>query len=122
MTRIALCDNELTVLEELHLLLKRYSARRDQDLETAGFDSPLEPVAAMERGAGFDVLPAHLASCRCVLRVHRSCFVNMDCIQRLSCRAIVPSRGAEIPIPRGRYPERKMPFLEYAAGKGRVLL
>lgn len=244
MARIALCDDEPADLEELRMLLERYGARRGQELETALFSSPLELMAAMERGVRFDLLlldilmpgqsgietageirqhgwstriiflssspefgvqaygveasqyllkpigeealfPAldavldscrleragsfflrckggivrveptrieygeirqrkllvHMASgrslestagmdelmerlsaYRCFLRVHRSYFVNMDCVQQLSYRAMILTGGAKIPIPRGRYNELKRLFLEYAAGKGQVLL
>lgn len=244
MARIALCDNEPSELEKLGLLLELYGARRGQELETALFDSPLELMAAMERGVRFDLLlldilmpgqngieaageirqhgwntrivflssspefgvqaygveasqyllkpireealfpvldavldtcrpeqagsfllhckggivrvePARieygeirqrkllvhmmsgrclesttgmdellecLAPYRCFLRVHRSYFVNMDCIQQMSYRAIILSGGARIPLPRGRYNELKDRFLEYAVGKGQALL
>lgn len=244
MARIALCDNEPSDLEGLRLLLDQYGVRRGQEMEAALFSSPLELLAAMERGVRFDLLlldilmpgqsgieaareirqhgwnariiflssspefgvqaygveasqyllkpvveetlfpvldavldsckperagsfllrckggivriePArieygeichrkllvHMASGRslestagmdelmeylsaygCFLRVHRSYFVNMDCIQQLSYRAIILSSGAKIPIPRGRYNELKNLFLEYATRKGQVLL
>lgn len=244
MARIALCDNDPADLEGLRLLLERYGARRGQEMEAAPFGSPLELIAAMERGVRFDlllldilmpgqngiqtageirqhgwetrivllssspefgvqaygvgasqyllkpireenlfpVLDALLDACgqerpdslllRCkggitrvepmrieygevrrrkllihmasgrslestagmdellarlsgyssFLRVHRSYFVNMDCIRQLSYRAVVLTCGAEIPIPRGKYSELKRVFLEYAVGKGQVPL
>lgn len=78
---------------------------------------------SLERTAGMDDLPARLSSAySSFLRVHRSYFVSMDCIQQLSCRAIVLTCGAEIPIPREKYSELKKLFLGYAAGKGQVPL
>lgn len=77
---------------------------------------------SLESTLGMDELLDHLSAYGCFLRVHRSYFVNMDCIQQLSYRAMVLSGGAKLPIPRGKYNELKNRFLKYATGKGQVLL
>lgn len=76
----------------------------------------------LESTAGMEELLAGLSSHSCFLRVHRSYFVNMDCIQQLSYRAMLLSSGAKVPIPRGRYNELKSLFLKYAIRKGQALL
>lgn len=116
MERIALCDNEPPDREELHLFLEQYGTRWGQEIGAALSSSPLELVA------GMDELLEHLSAYRCFLRVHRSCFVDMDHIRQFSYRAVILCCGAKIPVPRGRYNELKNSFLEYATRKGQVLL
>lgn len=56
MIRIAFCDDDPTELDRLRGLLDRYRAEREPELEYAAFRSPLDLLAAMERGARFDLL------------------------------------------------------------------
>ena len=56
MIKIAFCDDELSVLNELRILLERYRAERDQKMEYAAFQSPLELLAEIEKGVRFDIL------------------------------------------------------------------
>ena len=54
--KIAFCDDELSVLYELRILLDEYRVECNQDILYTAFQSPLELVAEIEKGARFDVL------------------------------------------------------------------
>ena len=56
MIKIAFCDDELSVLNELRILLDRYRLERNQEIEYTLFQSPLELLAEIERGTRFDIL------------------------------------------------------------------
>lgn len=56
MIKIAFCDDELSVLNELRVLLDQYRVERNCELDYAVFQSPLELLAEIERGARFDIL------------------------------------------------------------------
>lgn len=56
MMKIALCDDEAAVRDEVLALLKQYSADRGRELYAVPFGDPLEMLASMEKGAQFDVL------------------------------------------------------------------
>lgn len=56
MVRIAFCDDELSELNELRALLAQYRAERRQEIDCAAFQSPLDLLAAVERGVRFDIL------------------------------------------------------------------
>lgn len=56
MIKIAFCDDEISVLNELRILLDRYRAERNQEIEYAVFHSPLELLAQIEKGARYDIL------------------------------------------------------------------
>ncbi|MDE7230487.1 MAG: LytTR family DNA-binding domain-containing protein [Oscillospiraceae bacterium] len=56
MIRTAFCDDELSVLNELSSLLNRYCAEHGKEIEYTAFQSPLELLAAVERGTRFDVI------------------------------------------------------------------
>lgn len=56
MVKIALCDNECSAREELQTLLDQYNTQRRQEMDTTAYCSSLELLAAMDRGARFDVL------------------------------------------------------------------
>lgn len=56
MMKIALCDDEPAVREEVRSFLEQYRTQRKRDLEAVTFRGPLEMLAAMERGAQFDIL------------------------------------------------------------------
>lgn len=56
MIRIAFCDDDCAVLNELRILLERYRAERGQEMEYAAFQSPLELLAEIEKGVRFDIL------------------------------------------------------------------
>ena len=66
MIKIAFCDDDLSVLKELSILMDRYRVERNQDITYAAFHSPLELLA--ER----DALPEHSGeSCAVLPRVRR---------------------------------------------------
>lgn len=56
MIRIAFCDDELSELKQLQELLDRYRVERNREIGYTAFHSPLDLLAAVERGARFDVL------------------------------------------------------------------
>lgn len=56
MLKIAFCDDEIPILNELRMLLDQYRVERNQEIEYAAFQSPLDLLAVMERGVRFDVL------------------------------------------------------------------
>ena len=56
MIRCAFCDDELSVLNELRILLDQYRVERNQEITYAVFQSPLELLAEIEKGARFDIL------------------------------------------------------------------
>ena len=56
MIKIAFCDDELSILNELRILLDQYRVERNQEITYAVFQSPLELLAEIEKGARFDIL------------------------------------------------------------------
>ncbi len=56
MLRIAFCDDDLSVLNEINLLLQQYCTERSQEMEYAAFFSPLELLAEMEKRMHWDIL------------------------------------------------------------------
>lgn len=56
MIRLAFCDDDCAVLRKLEALLDRYCAERELELSRASFQSPLDLLSAIERGARYDIL------------------------------------------------------------------
>ena len=56
MIKVAFCDDDLSILEELSALIDRYRVDRNQEMEYAAFQSPLELLAEIEKGMRLDVL------------------------------------------------------------------
>lgn len=56
MIKIAFCDDDLSVLEEIGALLEQYRAKRNKEMICTAFHSPLELLAEMEKGMCLDVL------------------------------------------------------------------
>ena len=56
MIQIGFCDDELSILSELRVLLDHYRVERNVEITSAAFQSPLELLAEVERGARFDIL------------------------------------------------------------------
>lgn len=54
--KAALCDDDLSVLNELNLLIGQYVAERGQQIVCTAFNSPLELLNATAQGNCFDVL------------------------------------------------------------------
>lgn len=56
MIKIAFCDDDLSVLKEMHGLLDRYGTAYHQEMECFFFHSPLELLAEIEKGLRLDIL------------------------------------------------------------------
>lgn len=56
MIKVAFCDDDLSTLNELNILLDQYRIERNMDIMYAAFQSPLELLASIEKGMRFDVL------------------------------------------------------------------
>lgn len=56
MIRVAFCDDDAGVLEEMRVFLDRYRAERGREIGGWAFRSSVELLAEMEQGARFDVL------------------------------------------------------------------
>lgn len=56
MIKVAFCDDELSVLNELRVLLDQYRVERNQEIDYVTFQSPLDLLAEIERGTRFDIL------------------------------------------------------------------
>ncbi|MDE5587619.1 MAG: LytTR family DNA-binding domain-containing protein [Acetatifactor sp.] len=56
MIRVALCDDDQSVLSGINALMDQYRERCDQDIECIAFHSSLELLAEIEKGVRFDVL------------------------------------------------------------------
>lgn len=54
--KIAICDDELSVLTELNRLLGEYCAEYEREVEWEAFQSPLELLVGMEQSGRYDVL------------------------------------------------------------------
>ena len=56
MVRIAFCDDDISVLNELRVLLDRYRVGRNCEVDYVIFNSPLNLLAEIERGVRYDIL------------------------------------------------------------------
>ena len=56
MIKVAFCDDDLSVLNQLNTLIDKYRVERNQDIVYADFNSPLELMAQIEKGLCLDVL------------------------------------------------------------------
>ncbi len=56
MINIAFCDDELSMLNEIGILLEQYRMKRKQDIRYTAFHSPFDLLAEIERGARYDAL------------------------------------------------------------------
>ncbi|MBO5153206.1 MAG: response regulator transcription factor [Eubacterium sp.] len=56
MIKIAFCDDDSTVLSDLHRLLALYRAQKDIEIDDTSFHSPLDLIAEIEQGTRFDIL------------------------------------------------------------------
>lgn len=56
MIKVAFCDDDLSVLKELSVLMDRYRVERNQDITYAAFHSPLELLSEVERGTRLDII------------------------------------------------------------------
>ena len=56
MIKIAFCDDERSVIDKLSTLMDKYSAERNIKIEYAAFCNPFDLLAAIERGACYDII------------------------------------------------------------------
>ena len=56
MVKIAFCDDDIAVVQQITALLNKYRETRDQPMKCHAFESSLELLAAMEQGLRPDVL------------------------------------------------------------------
>lgn len=56
MIKVAFCDDDMAVLDDLKGLIDRYSTKRKQKVECTAFYSALELLAKIEKGVRYDVL------------------------------------------------------------------
>lgn len=56
MVKIAICDDDSAVRDELSALLNQYRAQQDSEMSIDVFQASLDLLNAMERGSRFDVL------------------------------------------------------------------
>ena len=56
MIKVAFCDDDLNILNEISSLLDEYRVERNQEIMYAAFHSPLELLAEIEKGMQLDVL------------------------------------------------------------------
>lgn len=56
MIKVAFCDDEMSMLNEINVLINRYRERCNQEIVYVSFSSSLELLAEIERGMRFDVL------------------------------------------------------------------
>ena len=56
MIKIGFCDDDISTLDELNALLGQYRLERNNDITYTTFQSPLELLTEIEKGALFDIL------------------------------------------------------------------
>lgn len=56
MIKVAICDDEVSVLTELRELFYQYRTERNLDMQCAAFCSPLELMVELEKGASYDAI------------------------------------------------------------------
>lgn len=56
MIKVAVCDDELSILNELEVLINRYRVEHNQDIVYKTFQSPVELLTEIEKGMCWDVL------------------------------------------------------------------
>ncbi len=56
MIKVAFCDDELSALNEIRVLLDRYCAERNQEIGCTAFHGPLELLSEIENGLRPDIL------------------------------------------------------------------
>lgn len=56
MVKVAICDDELSILSELSELIRKYRVQHNQEIVYTAFQSPLELLNEAEKGMCWDVL------------------------------------------------------------------
>lgn len=82
----------------------------------------MENGQILEGAGSMDKLYEQLSQYENFVRSHRSFLINMEYIQKISCRAITMENLEEIPIPHGKCSEIKNRYLEYVFDRKQVLI
>ena len=56
MIKVAFCDDDLSVLNEISVLLDQYRVDRNKEITYTAFNNPLELMAEIEKGMRVDIL------------------------------------------------------------------
>ena len=56
MIKLAFCDDEIAILNQLRILIDQYRVKCNQEIDYTAFHSPLDLLAEIERGTRFDIL------------------------------------------------------------------
>lgn len=56
MIKVAFCDDDMSVLDEIERLLDQYCEKQNREIRYASFQNSLELLAEIEKGMCFDVL------------------------------------------------------------------
>ena len=56
MIKLAFCDDEIAILNQIRSLLDQYRVKRNQEIEYTAYQSPLELLAGIEKGLRYDIL------------------------------------------------------------------
>lgn len=56
MVKLAFCDDDLSVLNDISILIDKYRVERNKDIRYTAFHSPLELLSEIEKGTRYDVL------------------------------------------------------------------
>ena len=56
MVKVAFCDDDISMLDEIQVLIDGYRLKQNREIEYTAFHSPLELLAVIEQGIRFDVL------------------------------------------------------------------
>ena len=56
MIKVAFCDDDLSILSEISVLLDQYRVEKNLEITYAAFHSPLDLLAEIDKGMRLDVL------------------------------------------------------------------
>lgn len=56
MIKVAFCDDDLSVLKDLSMLMDKYRAEKNQEIVYTSFNDPLTLLAEVEKGNGADII------------------------------------------------------------------
>lgn len=96
MIKIAFCDDDLSALNEIKVLLDQYRAEHKREIVYAVFCSPFELLAEIEKGMRWDIFDCEKA---------QRCSLVLRCKSGISL--------TKIPIPHGKCSEIKRRYLTY---------
>ena len=84
MIRIAICDDEKKILDEVSGYIKNYAEKKSKEIEVFRFDSAASLIGTLEEGRTFDVfvLDVYIGRCDKLYRKIRRSSPRSPCIQR----------------------------------------